>query len=43
MLRSLPTGESEDGCLVLESVEPMIRKVNSYLLCTVAPEQEQDL
>lgn len=43
MLRALPTGESEDGCIVLESVEPMVRKVSSYLLCTVAPEQVQDL
>jgi hypothetical protein len=38
ILRALPTGESEDGCIVVESVEPMIRKVSSYIICTVAPE-----
>ncbi len=42
-LRALPTGESEDGCIVVESVEPMIRKISSYLMCTVAPEQVGDL
>jgi len=35
----LPTGDSEEGCIVLESVEPTIRKINSYLVCTVAVEQ----
>jgi magnesium-transporting ATPase (P-type) len=39
----LPTGESEDGCIVLENVEPMIKKIGSYLICTVAPEQKEDL
>lgn len=42
-LRALPTGESEEGCIVVESVEPMIRKVFSYMMCTVAPEQVTDL
>lgn len=39
----LPTGESEEGCIVIESVEPVIRITTTYLICTVAPEQINDL